>query len=79
MPIDSAIHKGGKIPSGYREMAASACSRCKASFLIIHEYPFADADRAKVQAALLAGILGGEHVDEKFVRHLDLYEDLDSR
>jgi hypothetical protein len=77
MARDSAIPKEQKMPDGYRQMAKTVCTECGAWYLIIHEHPFADADRARRQQGVVAKILGGEHHDKKFERHLGLYDNLD--
>jgi len=77
MTGDNAIPRGQNIPDGYKQMAKSVCTECGVWYLIIHEQPFADADRARTQAGLFARVLGGEHHEERFVHHLDVYKDLD--
>jgi len=74
MSSDTAIRVGQKAPNGYKKIKRAACPHCGATFSIIHEHPFANADRAKKQATAVQSILRGEHVDPKFQSHLQSYD-----
>jgi hypothetical protein len=75
MTGDLAIQFGVPTPKDSTEMATVTCDRCGSKFQIFHMFQFADAARVDKQAAdFKVDALHGEHCDEKFVRHLDVYE-----
>jgi hypothetical protein len=75
MTGDVAIQSGASIPKDSVLMATVTCDTCGCKFEIFHMFQFADATRVDGQAAdFEADVLHGEHCDEKFIRHLDLYE-----
>jgi predicted RNA-binding protein with PUA domain len=75
MTGDLAIQYGIITPNDSQVMATVTCDMCGSKFQILHVFQFADAARVDEQAAdFKADVLHGEHCDEKFVRHLNVYE-----
>ena len=70
-----AIQSTAELPRQYQEMANRVtCKACNAEFSIIHFVTTADKTQVQRQVQELEEILSGEHIDEKFLSHLDSYE-----
>jgi len=70
-----AIQSTAELPQQYQAMANGVlCKSCAMEFSIIHFVTLADETQVEAQIAELEEILSGEHVDDKFVSHLDSYE-----
>jgi len=70
-----AIQATAELPAQYRKMGnCITCKLCDAEFSIIHFVAIVDETQVQRQAEALEEILSGEHIDEKFLSHLDSYE-----
>jgi hypothetical protein len=75
MTGDIAIQSGHSGPDDSRLMATVTCDKCGCEFQIYHAILYADSARAKKEATYIkADVLHGEHIDPKFVNHLDEYD-----
>lgn len=69
-----AVRFGQKISEKYIKMGRAICPDCRAYFSIAHLKTNADPKLVKTQIKKAQRIIRGEHVDDKFEKHLNVYE-----
>lgn len=69
-----AIRADQDIPVGYKKLLDVSCRTCGEGYLIIHDLIVPDLNDAADYRDEAADAITGEHIDEKFTRHLDSYE-----
>lgn len=69
-----AVRVGQKISEEYLKMGRAICPDCHAHFSIVHLKMNANAKLVKTQITKAQRIIRGEHVDDKFEKHLKVYK-----
>jgi len=69
-----AIRADQDIPDGYTKVFDAACRTCGETYLIIHDQIVPDLNDAAEYRDEAEDAITGEHIDEKFERHLDSYD-----
>jgi hypothetical protein len=74
-----AVRVGQKISEKYLKMGRAICPDCRAYFSIAHLKTNANAKLVKTQITKTQRIIRGEHVDDKFEKHLKVYKIAENR
>jgi len=69
-----AVRFGQKISENYLKMGQAICPNCRAYFSIVHLEKNANPKLVKKQIKKAQQIIRGEHIDDKFEKHLKVYE-----
>jgi len=69
-----AVRVGQKVSEKYQKMGRAICPDCMAYFSIAHLKTDANPKLVKAQVTIAQRVIRGEHVDDKFEKHLKVYK-----